>query len=264
MRKQDLLLLLNMTNSTAKKCLAGLILATLAASAQATPDRGANCASCHNDQFKNGMAVLNFQILTNLGSGLHKVFQVRPGHTNTIQFSVTNGYGGNYSVTINNLNGNGYYTATHHLSYIADNTWAARGSGSGAYFTIGPVSSSPTTWNFNLAVQTNAPIDFYSIESQMAGLDSGSFLWAQTEPFYVQVIAASAPQPLITNPHLSGNSMSVQVASVSGFTYYLEYRTNLTIGTWLPIAQTAGNGGVLTLTDAGATDQQRFYRVRVQ
>ena len=58
--------------------------------------------------------------------------------------------------------------------------------------------------------------------------------------------------------------MSVQVVSVSGFTYYLEYRTNLTSGTWLSATQTAGNGGVLTLTDTGATDQQRFYRVRVQ
>jgi hypothetical protein len=80
----------------------------------------------------------------------------------------------------------------------------------------------------------------------------------------VQVIAASAPQPLITNTHRSGNSVSVQVVSVSGFTYYLEYRTNLTSGTWLPAAQAAGNGSVLTLTDTGAADQQRFYRVRVQ
>ena len=253
-----------MNTPTAKKVVACLILATLIASAQATPDQGSDCSSCHSDQFKNGMSVLNYQILTNLGSGLQKVFQVRPGQTNTIQFGVTNGYGGNYGITINNLNGNGFYTATHHLSYTADGTWSARGSGTGAYFTVGPVSNDSTTWSFQLVVKTNAPIDFYSIESQMAGLDSGSALWSQTEPFYVEVVAASAPQPLITNPHRSGSSLSVQVVSVSGFTYYLEYKTNLTSGAWLPAAQAAGSGSVLTLTDTGAADQQRFYHVRVQ
>src|ERR1039457_5637295 len=109
-----------MSTMTAKNVAACLILVNLIALAQATPDQGANCADCHNEQSKNGMSVLNYQILTNLGSGLQKVFQVRPGQTNTIQFGVTNGYGGNYGITINNLNGNGFYTATHHLSYHAD------------------------------------------------------------------------------------------------------------------------------------------------
>ena len=171
-----------MSIRTAKKVVACLMLATLIALAQATPDLGDNCASCHSDQFKNGMAVVNFQTQTNLGSGLDPVFQVRPGQTNTIQFSVTNGYGGNYGVTIDNLNGNGFYGATNHLSYTADNTWTARGSGAGAWFTIGPVSTSPTNWSFKLAVQINAPADFYSIQSQMGGWTAVRFCGRRPHP----------------------------------------------------------------------------------
>jgi hypothetical protein len=233
-----------------------------ALNAGATPDRGANCAACHTDAFKNGMALANFQGTTNLGAGLLKVFQVRPGSTAAIQLNVTNGYGGNYGLTINNLGSGGFSNAAHHLVFTPDPTWTSRSSGT--YFTVGPTGISPDLWTFNLLVQTNTPLDFYTVQAQMAGFDSGALLWSQQESFYVQVMAATAPRPLIVAPHRVGSSFSVQVATTSGFTYYLEYKSALSAASWVTAAQTAGDGTVKTLNDTTATDPQRFYRVRVQ
>ena len=72
-------------------------------------------------------------------------------------------------------------------------------------------------------VKTNTPADFYTINSQMAGYDAASKMWSQQESFYIQVVAAPPPAPAILAPHWSGGSFSVQVATTSGFTYYLEY-----------------------------------------
>lgn len=47
-------------------------------------------------------------------------------------------------------------------------------------------------------------------------------------------------------------------------TCYLEFKTSLSITNWSVATSVAGNGAVQTLTDTGATDRQRFYRVRVQ
>jgi hypothetical protein len=54
----------------------------------------------------------------------------------------------------------------------------------------------------------------------------------------------------------------------TGCNYRLNYRTNLTSGSWLPVevgGWTAGNGGELTLTDPSlGTERHRFYRVELQ
>jgi hypothetical protein len=98
----------------------------------------------------------------------------------------------------------------------------------------------------------------------MAGYDAASEMWSQQESFYVQVVAAAPPSPTLLAPHRSGSSFSVQVATTSGFTYYLDYKTNLAATAWTTAAQTPGDGTSKTLTDTTATDSQRFYRVRVQ
>jgi hypothetical protein len=77
-------------------------------------------------------------------------------------------------------------------------------------------------------------------------------------------VAAAPPVPVLQAPQRSGNSFSVQVPTTDGFTYYLEYKTNLTALTWSAAAQTPGNGTSKTLTDTTATDSWRFYHARVQ
>jgi hypothetical protein len=223
-----------------------------------------DCEECHTVPQK-GMAIVNFQTTTNLGAGLFKVFQVSPGQTAVIQLSVTNGHGGDYGLNLNNFGAGGVKQSTNHLFCTTDPAWTSYFPGTTTnFFMAGPASTSPDLWTFNLVVKTNTPADFYTINSQMAGYDAASEMWSQQESFYVQVIAAVPSAPALLAPRRSESSFSVQVATTSGFTYYLEYKTSLTAATWTATAQTPGNGTNKTLADATATGAQRFYRVRVQ
>jgi hypothetical protein len=211
------------------------------------------------------MAIVNFQTTTNLGAGVYKVFRVSPGQTAVIQFSVTNGYGGDYGLNVNNLGAGGVNSGSDHLACTPDPAWTSYFPGTATnFFMAGPASIAPNVWTFSLAVKTNTPADFYTINSQMAGYSADSEMWSQQESFYVQVAAPAAPTPTMLAPQKSGGSFLVQVATASGFTYYLEYKTNLTELTWTATAQISGNGMSQTLSDATATNAQHFYRVRVQ
>ena len=148
-------------------------------------------------------------------------------------------------------------TSSDHLAYTADPGWTHYFPGTTTnFFMAGCATNSPDLWTFNLVVKTNTPADFYMVNSQMAGYYA-STMWSQQESFYVQVVAAAPPVPVLQAPQRSGNSFSVQVATSSGFTYYLEYTTNLTAPTWNATAQTLGNGTIKTLTDTTATDSWR-------
>jgi hypothetical protein len=234
-----------------------------APAALATPDKGANCASCHSTS-DFGMYLSNPEGTTNLGSGALKFFKVTQGSTLSIDLNVTNDWGGNYGLTMNNLGtAPGYYTNTNHLSYTADPTWTSRTT----YYTVGPTGLSPNNWTFNLLVKTNTPADFYAIQTQMAGRDVDFTKWSQVESFYIQVVSPSSltpPAPTLSGPQMSGTSFSVLVPTSSGFTYYLEYKTNLSSAAWNLSAQSAGDGTLRTLTDIAATNSTRFYHVRVQ
>jgi len=222
-----------------------------------------NCAGCHTVP-QNGMAIVNFQATTNLGNGLRKVFKVSPGQTAVIQLNVTNNYGGGYALNLNNLDAGGVNNTSDHLAYTADPAWTHYFPGTTTnFFMAGCATKSPDLWTFNLVVKTNTPPDFYTVNSQMAGYYS-STMWSQQESFYVQVVAAAPPVPVLQAPRRSGYSFSVQVATTSGFTYYLEYTTNLTAPMWNAAAQTPGNGTIKTLTDTTATDSRRFYQTQVQ
>jgi hypothetical protein len=222
-----------------------------------------NCAGCHTVP-QSGMAIVNFQTTTNLGNGLRKVFKVSPGQTAVIQLRVTNSYGGNYALNINNLDAGGVNNSSDHLAYTADPKWTSYFPGTTTNFLMaGCATNSPNLWTFNLVVKTTTPADFYTVNSQMAGYYS-STMWSQQESFYVQVVDAAPPVPVLQAPQRSGNSFSVQIATTSGFTYYLEYKTNLTAPAWNVAAQTPGNGASKPLTDATATDSWRFYHARVQ
>ncbi|MGA2140672.1 MAG: hypothetical protein ABSH14_17610, partial [Verrucomicrobiia bacterium] len=77
------------------------------------------------------------------------------------------------------------------------------------------------------------------------------------------VLTASSVK--ISQMSKSGQGMVIQIPSVTGHTYQLQYTTSLTPPTWTPTgASQSGNGGALTFTDSGgAANPQRFYRVAV-
>jgi hypothetical protein len=239
------------------------LLAMFALCGTATAAFYINCAGCHTVS-QSGMAIVSFQTTTNLGSGLRKVFKVSPGQTAVIKLNVTNNYGGSYALNIDNLDAGGVNNSSNHLVYTADPAWTHYFPGTTTnFFMAGCATNSPDLWTFNLVVKTNTPSDFYTINSQMAGY-YGSTMWSQQESFYVQVMATAPPVPVLQTPQRSENSFSVQVATTSGFTYYLEYTTNLTAPTWNAAAQTSGNGTIKTLTDTTATNSWRFYHAHVQ
>lgn len=223
-----------------------------------------NCKACHTVP-QNGMAIVNFQSITNLGAGTYNVFRVNPGQTAVIQLSVTNGHGGDYGLNLNNFAAGGVNNSSDHMIWTPDPTWTSYFPGTATnFFMAGPASISPNLWTFNLAVKTNTPPDFYLINSQMAGLDATAEMWSQQESFYVEVVAPPPVAPTLLAPQKSGSSFSAQVGTASGFTYYLEYKTNLSATTWTVAAQIQGDGTTKTLTDAAANDAQRFYQVRVR
>ena len=77
------------------------------------------------------------------------------------------------------------------------------------------------------------------------------------------VLTASSVK--ISQASKSGPDMVIQIPSVTGHTYQLQYTTSLTPANWTPTALSqSGTGGVLSFTDpGGAANPQRFYRVLV-
>jgi hypothetical protein len=69
----------------------------------------------------------------------------------------------------------------------------------------------------------------------------------------------------ISQVSMSGQDMVIQIPSVTGHTYQLQYTTSLTPANWTNTgAPQSGTGGVLTFTDSGgAANPQRFYHVDV-
>ncbi|MBI4327886.1 MAG: hypothetical protein HY674_21860, partial [Chloroflexi bacterium] len=69
---------------------------------------------------------------------------------------------------------------------------------------------------------------------------------------------------IITNPRLSGNTLTLSVPTEAGITYILEFKNLLSDATWTAVQNVSGNGGQMTLSDTSASSQTRFYRIRVE
>ncbi|HVY71094.1 MAG TPA: hypothetical protein VHH73_14275, partial [Verrucomicrobiae bacterium] len=71
--------------------------------------------------------------------------------------------------------------------------------------------------------------------------------------------------PRILTLVLSGqNQASLSVSTEAGKTYILETSTTLAANSWTQVSTVAGDGSVKTMTDASATGDIRFYRIRAQ
>jgi hypothetical protein len=70
------------------------------------------------------------------------------------------------------------------------------------------------------------------------------------------------PAPEIQSPARSGKEFSVQVATVVGKLYALEYVPSFSVTNWTSLPAVRGTGAVVPLTDPSASAAQRFYRVR--
>lgn len=202
------------------------------------------------------MSVTGFLGTTNGPSGLLKVFRVSPGATAEIGINVTDGHN-EYGLALSNLGGGGANDATHHLDYSADSAWTRRSS----YYSVGP-SGSNRQWTFRLGVGASTPPDLYRLDLQMAGVGGGR--WRQAESFYVEVAAPLPAAPQLSRPTREGTTFSCEVATESGYTYFLEARTSVGDVDWRVLSQVSGDGSLKVLVDAEATSSQSLYRVRVE
>ena len=65
----------------------------------------------------------------------------------------------------------------------------------------------------------------------------------------------------LTTPRRSGSTFSVDVPTVSGKNYTLQYEASLSVSNWTDGASVAGDGTTKTLSDPTASPSPRFYRV---
>lgn len=82
----------------------------------------------------------------------------------------------------------------------------------------------------------------------------------ETRSASVQAMAA----PSISQVNVQGGQLVVSIASQSGVTYVLEYKSDLETGVWTPIATNVASGSVLSLVSPPTPGPDGFFRVRVQ
>jgi hypothetical protein len=135
-------------------------------------------------------------------------------------------------------------------------------------FSIGNIDPKPVAIaacsSHNLAQRSDGRLRAWG---NPTGLPSGLtnvFAMAAGVAHSLAVVGDAPPvlHPPISNPQRGTDSFQITLPTQSGRVYALEYKNSLLGNTWTPLTLVAGNGGLLTLTDATAPDPQRFYRVR--
>jgi hypothetical protein len=61
----------------------------------------------------------------------------------------------------------------------------------------------------------------------------------------------------------SGTNIILNWPGVTGKTYQLEYKDNLTDPTWTPVGSPMTGTGTLTLTNSSGTSPQRFFYLQL-
>ena len=108
-------------------------------------------------------------------------------------------------------------------------------------------------WGLNQYAEVNVPAGLTNVTSLVA------------KGFHNIAMIGNGPpiiQETISNSVWTAGGFQFSVPSQSGRVYLLEYKNSLTDSNWFALPLAAGNGGILTLSDPGATNSQRFYRVR--
>jgi hypothetical protein len=78
------------------------------------------------------------------------------------------------------------------------------------------------------------------------------------------VVGGPAAPPSIAPPTVVSNKLTLGFTSQTGFTYVVEYKSNLTAPAWTFLLSTNGTGSPVLIQDSTTNSSSRFYRVRVQ
>jgi PKD repeat protein len=147
-------------------------------------------------------------------------------------------------------------------SLIVSNAGGAPLNGSA---TIGPGSfTTDSDTPFSLAVLgwTNLVISFTPAGE---GVFSNAAVFASNGGPATNLLAGRAINPpLILSAAFSNANFTFSFATLSGFTYVVQYKDSLTDPIWQPLQSVPGDGTVKTITIAITSVAQRFYRLSVE
>jgi len=112
-------------------------------------------------------------------------------------------------------------------------------------------NGSVVAWGPGWGGRTNVPVGLSNVVAIAAGEHSLALLGS----------GLAAPQ-FRSNVGIHGVGLfSVEVPTIRGKTYYLQYRDSLSTSQWMMRPPVPGDGSIRTLTDPDANGPQRFYRV---
>ncbi len=147
---------------------------------------------------------------------------------------------------------NGQGTATQ--STVKLGTFSVPATGGWQTYTWVPLKDG----SGNLVQMTNSG----AVKTLRVTTDSGNY----NANFYILVPAYTSPDSMALNVSSSGGTggASISFPTQPGYSYQLEYKTNLTDAVWIPLgAAISGDGSVHSIS--GATGGgSRFYRVHIQ
>jgi hypothetical protein len=142
---------------------------------------------------------------------------------------------------------------------------------SDATFTVTATGVAPLSyqWRFNnsnLAAQTNAALLLHNVQASNAGpyavVVTNSFGAVTSSPALLKLMTGSLSITPTVVP--SNANLNLVFASQTGFTYVIEYKTNLNSPTWSSLLTTNGTGNPVLIQDSVTNGFSRFYRIRAQ
>ena len=117
-------------------------------------------------------------------------------------------------------------------------------------YTAAPVTNSVT-----------AGASYYILAGGYSNVAGGS----PTGTLVLHLSFTPAPSPPnITAPVINSNGFLFSYSTISGQSYVVEYKDQLTNGNWIPLQTNTGDGGAKTVTNALSASPQRFFRLRLQ
>jgi hypothetical protein len=186
-------------------CVMGLLVASLAEVAQAKPRYGVSCgvSGCHGSA-RDGMVIVDYDALTNLGDEDLKTFTVEAGKSVSLSINVIDGHD-KYAAVLKDLEKAGVLKGNSNgLVFTPDSEWVDYSAMSPPYYAS---TSSKHEWaggarqfTFDLQVDGSTPTDFYALRFELAGKGGGK--WSQEEEFYLHVLPA---EPIPGNGDINGD-----------------------------------------------------------
>lgn len=142
---------------------------------------------------------------------------------------------------------------------------------SDATFTVTAAGVAPLSyqWRFNnsnLPAQTNTALVLHNVQPSNAGpyavVVTNSFGAVTSSPALLKLITGSLSiTPIVS---ASNANLNLVFATQTGFTYVVEYETNLNSAIWTSLLTTNGTGNPVLIQDSVTNGFSRFYRIRAQ